>query len=244
MKIRENVFLVGSGYVGFRMTSLWDCNVYLLDGGSEAALIDAGGGLEPHRIISELHHDGVGIGKVKSVLLTHAHGDHAAGASNWHSEYGMKVYCASEAKPWMEKGDESKFSLDVARRAGIYPDDFVSPPCPIEKGLEDGDLITIGAITLQVIETPGHARGHLSYWWREERLLFSGDVVFPGGRISPQVTWDFSILELQNSMAKLHALNAETLCAGHGAPQLTGANEEIAIAHKKLQKLQFPQSLV
>lgn len=243
MKIRENVFLVGSGFAGFRMTSNQDCNVYLLDGGSEAALIDAGGGLEPHRIVENIHRDGIGIGKVKSVLLTHAHGDHAAGAANWQGEYGMKVYCAQEAKPWIEEGDEAKFSLDLARTAGIYPEDFVAPPCPITRGLKDGDIVTVGSITLQVIETPGHARGHVSYWWKEQRLLFSGDVVFPGGKIAPQVTWDFSIIELRDSIAKLHALQAEVLCAGHGAPQLTHAAAEINIAHRKLQKMQFPASL-
>ncbi len=243
MKIRENVFLAGAGVLSLRLTSAWDCNVFVLDGGDEAALIDAGGGLEPERIVAEIARDGIDINKVTSVLLTHAHGDHAAGSSYWREQYGMKVYCAEEARPWVEEADEAKFSLDAARRAGIYPADYVFPSCPIEAGLVEGDTITVGDIELQVFETPGHARGHLSYWWPDERLLFSGDVVFPGGRISPQVTWDFSITELRDSIARVHDLQAQTLCAGHCGPLLYDAAQDIAIAHNLLQGMQFPKFL-
>ena len=49
MKITERVHVVGSGRVGFNLTHPIDCHVYLLNGGDEYALIDAGSGVEPER---------------------------------------------------------------------------------------------------------------------------------------------------------------------------------------------------
>jgi glyoxylase-like metal-dependent hydrolase (beta-lactamase superfamily II) len=243
MRISDQIYLVGSGAIGLRLTHSYDCNVYLIDGGEEAALIDAGSGLEPERIVEAIRRDGVDIGKISALLLTHAHGDHTAGAHFWHEKFGCRVLCAAEAKPWLEAADESKFSLDVAREAGIYPLDFVAPACPIARGLSEGDTVLIGGVELQVLETPGHARGHLSFYWKQSNALFAGDVIFPGGRISPQMTWDFSILDLKNSIAKIHALKIEALFAGHRAPLLSGAHEDVQLAHECCRRLQFPPFL-
>ena len=51
MKLTDNVYLVGSGMLGFGLTDDYDCHMYLLDGGSEAALIDAGGGRDVSSVI-------------------------------------------------------------------------------------------------------------------------------------------------------------------------------------------------
>jgi hydroxyacylglutathione hydrolase len=243
MKIGENVYLIGSGTGGLMMSNALDCNVYLLDGGSDAAIIDAGGGVEPERMVAEIERDGIDLKKISTVLLTHAHGDHAAGARLWHDNYGMKVWCACESKPWIESGDEEKSSLKAAREAGIYPHDFRFPPCPIHRALDDGEEITIGDAMLTIIDTPGHSRGHISFWWESQKAIFCGDLIFPGGKIAPQVTWDFSILELRSSIEKLHALKVQSMFAGHSAPLITNGHEDIEIAHRRLQKMSFPKPL-
>lgn len=48
MKLTDNVYLVGSGEIG--LTNQYDCHVYLIDGGSDAVLIDAGVGIESEKI--------------------------------------------------------------------------------------------------------------------------------------------------------------------------------------------------
>ena len=244
MKLSEKIYLAGSGAMGLHLTNPMDCNVFLLDGGSEAALIDAGGGVEPERIVRAIESDGLDIKKLKTVLLTHAHGDHAAGATFWRESFGCKIYSAAECVDWIRLADESKISLDAARAAGIYPPDFKFAQCEIERGLHEGDEVQIGDTILEVLETPGHARGHISFYERATKALFSGDVVFPGGKIAPQVTWDFSILDLKNSIVKIHDLGIESLFAGHGAPLLNDAANDVAIAHKYLQQLRFPKPLV
>jgi glyoxylase-like metal-dependent hydrolase (beta-lactamase superfamily II) len=243
MRISDRIYLVGSGALGMRLTHPYDCNVYLIDGGNEAALIDAGSGLDPERIVQEIERDGIAPEKLRYVLLTHAHGDHAAGANFWQQNFDCKVLCASEAAPWIEAADESKFSLDIAREAGIYPPDFVFTPCPIVRSLNDDEEICVGDITLKVLNTSGHARGHVSFYWEARKALFAGDIIFPGGRIAPQMTWDFSILETKTSIAKLHALQIEELYSGHRAPLLSQAHEDIQIAHEFCERLQFPPFL-
>ena len=61
--------------MGFLASHPLDCNVFLLDGSTEHTLIDAGSGVEPKRIVANIEGAGVPPGRVKHVLLTHAHGD-------------------------------------------------------------------------------------------------------------------------------------------------------------------------
>jgi len=44
MKLTEHVYLVGSGHLGFDLTDPYDCNIYLIDGGEELAIVDGGSG--------------------------------------------------------------------------------------------------------------------------------------------------------------------------------------------------------
>lgn len=75
MRISGRVSLIGSREMGFLASHPLDCNVFLLDGSTEHALIDAGSGAEPEHIVANIEDAGVSSGRVKHVLLTHAHGD-------------------------------------------------------------------------------------------------------------------------------------------------------------------------
>ena len=80
MKLMDSVYMVGSGTAGFSMTNAFDCTVYLVDGKDELALIDAGVGVQPERIIKQIERDGFAPAQIGKILLTHGHGDHAGGA--------------------------------------------------------------------------------------------------------------------------------------------------------------------
>lgn len=238
--------MVGSGILGSHMTNMFDCSVYLLQGGAEYALIDAGGGLEPRRILANMKAAGAAMEQVKWLLLTHAHADHSAGARFFHDEYGLRVICPAEAAPWVESGDEEANSLNVARAAGVYPADFPCPSCPVARAVREGDTVQVGDVTLKVLDTPGHSRGHASYLFEEKgkAALFSGDVVFAGGRIVLQNTWDCSIQDYSASMAKLHALRINTLYPGHGPHLCEEAYRDIESAHAIFRSLAIPPSFI
>jgi glyoxylase-like metal-dependent hydrolase (beta-lactamase superfamily II) len=245
MRIHERVLLVGSGKYGFEMTDAMDCNVFLLDAGGEYALIDAGGGVDPDRITDRIESAGIPMSRVSHLLLTHVHGDHAAGALYFRDKYGMRVVLSQEASPWLEIGDMDKTSLNAAKRAGVYPEGFRFPACPVDRTVIEKDKLRIGDLELNVFETPGHSRGHVSYMLEDggKRLLFAGDTVFAGGKIVLQRIWDCFIEEYAQTIEKLHALHIDGLFPGHGPYLLSGAWKHIGAADAAFKRLELPPNL-
>ncbi|MCC3374648.1 MBL fold metallo-hydrolase [Cohnella sp. REN36] len=245
MRISERVSLVGSGKFGMELSDPTDCNVYLLDGGGECALVDAGGGVEPERIVRRIEGCGMAMDRVRTCILTHAHADHAAGASYWRERYGMKIVASAEAAPWLARGDMDKTSLNAAKRGGVYPPDFAFPACPVDLTVAEGDRIRVGDLSLDVIDAPGHARGHiaLALMEGEDRSLFAGDTVFAGGKIVAQRVWDCIIEEYAETVAKLHRLRFDRLYPGHGPFLLSRASVHIEKAHLIFERLELPPNL-
>ena len=81
MKITEQVYAVGGGHAGLGISNAYDCNVFLIDGGSELALIDAGCGYDVEPILGNIRSAGFEPTRVRRLLLTHAHADHCGGAA-------------------------------------------------------------------------------------------------------------------------------------------------------------------
>jgi hydroxyacylglutathione hydrolase len=217
VKIADRIHIVASGRLGFGLTDDFDCHVYLVDGGSEYALIDAGGGRDIDGIVAQITGDGLDPARVRQLLLTHAHADHAAGAAPLRQRFGLRVVASPTVARYVREGDERAVSLDVARRAGSYPPEFAFPPCPVDAELADGAAVKIGDLTLTALETPGHASGHLAYVLRQgDRVsVFCGDAVFFGGTILLQHTWDCSLQESISSVERLAALSVDGLFPGH-----------------------------
>ena len=63
MRLAERIYLVGSGSFGFDLTDPYDCHVYLLDGGTELALIDVGAGMGAEAIVENVRRDGFDPGR-------------------------------------------------------------------------------------------------------------------------------------------------------------------------------------
>jgi hydroxyacylglutathione hydrolase len=245
MKIAERIHLVGSGQLGFSLTDDYDCHVYLLDGGDECALIDAGGGRDTAGILAQIEGDGIDPRRVRTLLLTHAHADHAAGAAALRERLGLKVLASPTVAGYVREGDERAISLDVARRAGVYPTEFVFPPCPVDGELADGATVRVGDLTLEAVETPGHAVGHLSYVLRRNGLtsVFCGDAVFFGGKILLQGTWDCSVQDSIRSVERLAALSVDGLFPGHLTFVLRQGRRQIARAMDAIANLLPPSQL-
>ena len=77
IRLHENVTLVGSGELG--LSHYLDCHVYLLHEGEDYALIDAGSGVEPERLRANVSDAAGDLSRIRLLLLTHCHGDHAGG---------------------------------------------------------------------------------------------------------------------------------------------------------------------
>jgi hydroxyacylglutathione hydrolase len=92
----------------------------------------------------------------------------------------------------------------------------------------DGEMIKGVLGGLQVIATPGHAPGHVSFWQAERRLLFAGDMALNLvglTRALPIVTPDPALNS--RSIQRAAALEPEVICFGHGTPIVERAAERL-----------------
>ena len=89
-------------------------------------------------------------------------------------------------------------------------------PCGVDRQLKAGDRVG----PLEVVETPGHTPGCLSFWWPEKRALFVGDVIATWPELAPG--WPGLTLDNAENLRSVQMLtdfgNADILGVCHGPP--------------------------
>ena len=139
---------------------LWD------EESKRGAVSDPGG--DVGRIIEAVEKSGVTIEKV---LLTHGHIDHAGGAAELAERLGVGIEGPHT---------EDLFLLEDLPRSGAqYGMQGVRPVTP-DRWLKEGDTVTVGGLTFDILETPGHTPGSVVFFNRPNRFLLGGDVLFKG----------------------------------------------------------------
>jgi hydroxyacylglutathione hydrolase len=247
MRLSERVYLVGSGSNGFDLTDAYDCHVYLLDGGTELALIDVGAGMGAEAIVENVRRDGFDPARIRHLILTHGHGDHAGGAPRMRRLLGEPaIHASGEIAEGLRRGDEKALSLDVAKQAGIYPADYRLEPLSVDHELEEGATIQVGDLRLLALDTPGHSDGHVSLVLEEEgrQSLFAGDVIFFGGKILLQNIHDCRLDAQVRSLRKLRELSVKALFPGHLTLSLKDGQRHIERANQVLDRLLIPEQMV
>ena len=178
-----------------------NCYIVGCEETQEGVVIDPGE--EPGRILAEIKKDGLTI---KYILNTHAHFDHILANEALMKATGAPLAIHPLDVPLLQAGGgAAAFGMSV-------------PPCPEpDILLAEGDTISFGIYTFQVLFTPGHTPGHVSFYEPNTRIVFDGDVLFAGGigRVDlPGGDYE----TLMNSInEKLMTLPDETtVCSGHG----------------------------
>ena len=148
-----------------------NCFIVRQKGADRAVIVDPGD--EADRLLKAL--EGLEIATVDAILLTHTHFDHIGAVAPVARARGAPVYCPE---------------LETRVLANIM--DFVPWPGfgPFESYDADhtvagGETLELAGMKIDVIFTPGHSPGHVTYAIRDEDALFSGDVLFQGsvGRV-------------------------------------------------------------
>lgn len=103
------------------------------------------------------------------IVNTHGHIDHVVGNAPLIQRYNVKVAAGTDAKFDFSKAHEQSMLL------GFPTDKVISAP---DIDLEEGDEVKVGDEVLEVIATPGHARGSVSLYNAVEGVVFTGDVLF------------------------------------------------------------------
>jgi glyoxylase-like metal-dependent hydrolase (beta-lactamase superfamily II) len=246
LKISQSVYLIGSGSLGCSITHENDCNVYAIDGGGEFALVDSGCGVGTEHLIENLKSDGVPLDGVRWLLLTHGHLDHSGGARSLRDQLHLQVAASAQTASALEAGDEEAISLGAAKRAGIYPSGAVFQACPVDRTLREGDRLTLGVCTIDVLETPGHSRDMISFLVRRANRqdLFCGDTIFHGGRILLQDVSDCDIPAYSRTLRGLGSLAVDGLYPGHLTWSEQRGQRHIEKANEYLDRLLLPPNLI
>tara|TARA_B100001750_G_scaffold185315_1_gene154359 strand:- start:336 stop:1010 length:675 start_codon:yes stop_codon:yes gene_type:complete len=140
-----------------------NCYILASNRTKEAIIVDPGD--DPDRIMEVVRDMGV---TVKLIANSHGHADHILGVSGVQEGTGAKFLINQLDLGLLDQGSES------ARQMGR---DGVTVPSP-DGYVQDGDVVGVAGLDLQVIHTPGHTPGSVSYY--VNGLLFSGDTLFRG----------------------------------------------------------------
>jgi hydroxyacylglutathione hydrolase len=248
VRLTPDVALVGSGSYGFDLSSPADAHLYLIDGGDDLALVDAGAGGtagDTDHVLANVAADGFDPNRVGRLLLTHYHLNHIGGATEMRARLGLTVHASPLTARTLETGDEETVSLPALKAIGFMPPDYRLQPCPATGDLVEGATIRVGRLTVTVFETPGHCDGHVSLLVEggERRCLIEGDLVFFGGTIALQNIPDCSIQRYGESVHKLAGVEFDAFLPGHGPISLRNGKRHIDAAAAQFAKLMVPRGM-
>jgi glyoxylase-like metal-dependent hydrolase (beta-lactamase superfamily II) len=147
-------------------------NCFLLrrEGSERALIVDPGE--EAERILAAVEEMGV---TVEAILITHCHFDHIGAVAPVAAATGAPVYCPEIEVPILAD------IMAFVPWPGFGPYESYDA----DETLAGGETLELAGLELDVIFTPGHSPGHVTYSVRGEGAIFSGDVLFRGsvGRV-------------------------------------------------------------
>jgi glyoxylase-like metal-dependent hydrolase (beta-lactamase superfamily II) len=136
-----------------------------------------------------------GAGRIRWILCTHTHLDHASSATTLKKATGAKI--AAMAKAAGLAGGEHNVRL------------------VLDQPLTEGDAVELEGLSVRAVHTPGHASNHLCFLLPETGMLFTGDHVMQGSTVVIEPP-DGNMRAYLQSLRRLLALEINTLAPGHG----------------------------
>ena len=184
------------------------------DDEKNAAIIDPGG--EAQKLIKRIEELGLNL---QAILLTHGHLDHVGAAPQLKAHFGVEIIGPHHA-------DEYWFQAlpQQSRQFGLFEIDSFLPDRWLD---QDGEILTLAGYQFEVKHLPGHTPGHVGFVEHNQKVIFSGDVLFkqsigrtdfPGGNHE----------ELLHSIrTKLYSLPDDMIViAGHGPATTIGQEKQ------------------
>ena len=142
-----------------------NCFLAHADGSQNAVIIDPGE--EAPRLLQAIESRGLTL---EAILLTHTHFDHVGAVAPLARATGAPVYCPQLEVPVLQD------IMAFVPWPGFGPFESWDP----EHTVQGGETLALAGLELDVVFTPGHSPGHVTYAVRGEQALFSGDVLFKG----------------------------------------------------------------
>jgi glyoxylase-like metal-dependent hydrolase (beta-lactamase superfamily II) len=167
-----------------------NCFIVRAKGSDRSVIVDPGD--EAERLLGAI--DALGVKHLEAILLTHTHFDHVGAVAPLAKATNAPVYC-----PELETTVLANI-MDYVPWPGFGP--FESYDA--DHTVKGGEALELAGLTFDVIFTPGHSPGHVTYSVRDENALLSGDVLFQGsvGRTDlPGGDWPTLLKSIQSLVA-------------------------------------------
>jgi hydroxyacylglutathione hydrolase len=234
--------------------------VYLIRGQGENLLVDTGNWTLPEyangmgefliELLDKEKND------LKTIFITHFHYDHTGNADVLKRRYGAQVICHPLDRPIIEDpmivtrrenvtrfGIEPEamledFNLKPGESLGLSDPGTVAKywnrPVEVDRVVEDGDIVEVGGLKLEVVHLPGHCPGHVGLWNPHSGTLYAGDVIHYPTPLGPYPIGD----------AKAHARSIQRcldfapqlLLEGHGMSAYSEASSRRRLEHYQMQQ--------
>ncbi|MDE3112881.1 MAG: MBL fold metallo-hydrolase [Chloroflexota bacterium] len=191
--------------IPFRVAPFDNGTYILVDAHRDAIVVDPS--LGEKEVLEAVRREGM---RVLAILNTHGHPDHV------YSNAPVKE--ATRARLAIHRLDAYRLE-EVTRPGGVLPP---APLAVADDLLEEGRLDYLADVRLEALHTPGHTEGSTCYHLPDERILFSGDVLFAGnvGRVDLP---GGDARQMEASLARIADLPPETrVYPGHGAQTTIG----------------------
>lgn len=211
-------------------TGMFHTNCYLIgdEQAGEGILFDPGASIT--KLLAFIEENGL---KIRYIVLTHAHFDHAMAASAIQKATGAQVLIHEKDAPLLSPDNpevnRKNYLREVISKGNVRDYTYEAPQ--VDRLLKDGDTIEVGALTFKVLHTPGHTGGSCVFICGD--VMVSGDTLFRDacGR------WDMtsgSEEDMMRSLARLHNLEGDyRVFSGHGAPTTLEAERQNNIYMRK-----------
>lgn len=140
-----------------------NCYIAVNEETNEAIVVDPGASGEA--LCEKLEEENL---KVKAVILTHGHFDHADNAEIVADHFGVKIYVHENEKETMAN-PMMNLSGTMGRKAASYRGDV---------WVRDNDILELAGFKIKVLFTPGHTPGGCCFYFEDEKVVFVGDTLF------------------------------------------------------------------
>lgn len=206
----------------YSLTGMLMGRVYLIEGADSLTIIDAALAQSVPAILKQAAQ--FPNKPIKRILITHGHPDHIGGLPALKQATNGEVIASTIERPFVEG------TQPLARATSSLPiPQQTLPGTPVDRAVNQDDVIETGIGDLHVVFTPGHSPGHISFWQPEQQVLFTGDTMMHlfGGLRLPIPLFTLDMDENRRSVQKLADLNPAVLCFGHGEPLTQGAADTL-----------------
>ncbi|GGF74375.1 MBL fold metallo-hydrolase [Terasakiella brassicae] len=143
-----------------------NCSLIWCEDTMKGCLVDPGGDID--KLMHEVKEEGITLEKI---LCTHGHLDHVGGVAEISAKENLPIEGPHKDDLfWIEGLPEQTVQF------GFPPTESFTPT----RWLNDGDTVTFGHVTLDVLHCPGHTPGHVVFFEKKSRVAIVGDVLFQG----------------------------------------------------------------